>query len=253
MADYAPGTPIWVDVSSRDLDASRAFYSGLFGWEARVAPEPEAGGYTVFLKDGKMVGGLGPTFSPDQPCLWATYLSTADAAATAQAVKDNGGQVLVGPMQVMDQGSMAVFVDPTGAHICVWQSGKNRGAELFNEPGSLIWNELYTRDMPTAKTFYEKVFGLESSENAMENGDTYTEFKIDGRTVAGGMDMHFLPDDVPPHWLVYLAVENVDDAAAKVQELGGKLLNPVMDIPIGRFAVVQDTQGAPFAIFQSKT
>src|SRR5947209_17935349 len=104
MTEYAPGTPMWVDVSSPDLGKSNAFYTGPFGWDAQQVPDPGAGGYTIYFLDGKMVAAAGPTFQPDQHPAWATYLCTDNADATAQAVKQAGGQVLMGPEDVMGQG-----------------------------------------------------------------------------------------------------------------------------------------------------
>jgi predicted enzyme related to lactoylglutathione lyase len=246
---YAPGTPMWVDLASPDLEASRSFYGSLFGWDAFVTPDPEAGGYTIFLQNGKEVAGLGPQFHPDQPSAWATYVCTADADATAQKVQEAGGQVVVPPMDVMDQGRMAVFVDSTGAHFCVWQPRKHQGAQLVNQPYGFTWNELATRDIDGAKSFYGQVFGWTEQTHVMEGAPPYTEWKLNERSIAGAMPMDDRnPPAVPPHWLTYFAVENTDQTVAKVQELGGTVLVPPMDIPQGRFAVLADNHGANFAV-----
>ncbi|HEX6506584.1 MAG TPA: VOC family protein [Chloroflexota bacterium] len=251
MPDYAPGTPMWVDVSSPDVDKTRAFYSDLFGWDAQVVPDPEAGGYTMFTLDGKMVGAAGPTFDPDQHPAWATYVCSEDADATVQAVKDAGGQVLMGPMDVMGQGRMAVLADPTGAYISIWQPQLHTGAERVNEPGSFCWNELYTRDVPAAREFYQKAFGW-GTEESEYSGGAYTLFQVDGRNVAGGLDMStMLPDSIPPHWLVYFTVENTADAVAKARELGGTILAGPQETPMGPMAVINDPVGASFAVIQA--
>jgi predicted enzyme related to lactoylglutathione lyase len=241
---------MWVDVSSPDLDKSNAFYSGLFGWDAQQVPDPEAGGYTMYFRDGKMVGAAGPTFGPDQHPAWATYIHSEDADATTQAVKDAGGQVLMGPMDVMGQGRMAVLADSTGAHVSIWQPQLHQGAQVVNEPGSFSWNELYTRDIPAAQEFYRKVFGWGVEEADMGSGK-YTLFQVDGKPIAGGMDMSaLLPDSIPPHWLVYFTVENTDDSVAKVKELGGTVVSGPMETPMGPIAVIQDPVGAAFAVIQ---
>jgi len=156
----------------------------------------------------------------------------------------------MGPMDVMGQGRMAVLVDSTGAHISIWQPQVHRGAQLVNEPGSFSWNELYTRDVPAAQEFYRKVFGWGIEETEM--GDLkYTLFQVDGKSIAGGMDMStLLPDSTPPHWLVYFTVENTADSMAKVTELGGTVLDGPKETPMGPFAVIQDPVGAVFAIIQ---
>lgn len=249
MPEYAPGVPMWVDVSSSDMDKTRAFYSGLFGWNADVVPDPQAGGYTMFMLDGKMVAGGGPTFSPEQRPAWATYVCSEDADATIQKVKDAGGQVVMGPMDVMGQGRMAVFVDPTGAHFSIWQPQIHKGAELVNKPGSFCWNELYSRDMPAAKEFYKEVFGWEIDDTEFEGG-AYTLFKVNDQPIAGGMDMSFLPADVPPHWLVYFAVEDTAGSVVKAKDFGGQILQDTKDTPMGPIAVIDDPVRVVFAIIQ---
>jgi predicted enzyme related to lactoylglutathione lyase len=246
--EYAPGTPSWIDIGT-DVEAAKRFYVGLFGWDTQDAgPLEETGGYGFFLKNGKMVAGYGPQQSPGPP-FWSSYVSVSDADETAGKVKDNGGQVLMDPMDVMAAGRMAVFQDPTGAFLSVWQPGEHKGAQLVNEPGTLSWNELNTRDVETAKSFYSAVFGWNCE--TMEMGPiTYTEIKLNGSPVAGMTGMHNVPDEVPLHWLVYFAVDDTDATVAKAQELGGSVLVPAMDIPPGRFAVVADDKGAHFAVIK---
>ncbi len=141
------------------MEASKAFYSALFGWEANTIPAPEAGGYTLFTMNGKQVAGVGPIMSEGQPPAWMTYVNVIDADGTAKMVADAGGTVLMAPMDVLDQGRMAVFADPAGAVIAVWQAAAHKGAELVNEPVSYCWTELATRDVDGAKAFYSAVFG----------------------------------------------------------------------------------------------
>jgi predicted enzyme related to lactoylglutathione lyase len=244
---YPPGTPIWVDLSTSDVDAGRRFYQELFGWESDEPAPPEYGGYSMFRKDSRLVAGSGPVMEGGHPA-WNTYVRSSDAGATAQKVRDAGGEVVVEPMQVMDAGTMAVFKDPTGAYISIWQDGTHKGAELFNDPGSLTWNELGTRDVEAAKRFYNTVFGWTAK------GEGYVEWQLDGKTIGGCNDIKAigLPDEIPPHWLVYFAVKNCDETADRTKQLGGTINMPPADIPnMGRFAVLADPQGAVFAVFSS--
>lgn len=251
MTEFAPGVPMWVDVSSPDLDRTGAFYANLFGWDARVVPDPQAGGYTMFFLHDKMVGAAGPTFSPDQHPAWSTYICSEDADATAQKVIDAGGQVVMGPMDVMGQGRMAVFTDSTGAHFSIWQPQAHRGAEVVNDTGSFCWNELYTRDVPGAREFYGKVFGWGAEETEINPG-AYTVFRVGGRPIAGGMDMSsLLPDSDPPHWLVYFAVDDTSGSIEKARELGGTIVVGPQPTPMGPMAVITDPVGAAFAIIQA--
>src|SRR5438874_6651815 len=114
MADngHAPGTPIWVDLSSSDPSASEAFYTNLFGWTADEANE-EYGGYRMLRQDGKMVAGLGGQMEPG-PVVWTTYVKAADADAITGRVEAAGGKVLMAPMDIGPSGRMALIQDPSG-------------------------------------------------------------------------------------------------------------------------------------------
>jgi len=247
---YAPGTPSWVDLGT-DVESAKTFYTSLFGWTVEEAgPPEETGGYAMFTQGGKNVAGLGPQQNPGPP-FWTTYVTVTDADATATKVKEAGGQVVMDPMDVMEAGRMAVFQDPEGAFFSVWQAGQHIGAGLVNEPVSLSWNELNTRNLDQAKQFYGEVFGWECVTQDMGGGMTYTEIKVDGNSAGGMMDMTGrVPDMVPAHWLVYFAVADTDATVAKAQELGGSVMVPPVDIPPGRFAVIADDKGATFAVIK---
>jgi uncharacterized protein len=248
MPDYAPGTPSWVDLGSPDVDASISFYGSLFGWTASEPGPPEAGGYRFFLQDGQMVGGIGPLMMEGQPPAWLNYVSVADADETARKARDAGGTVFVEPTDVMDVGRFSVLADPTGAALGLWQPRRHTGAELVNEPVSLTWNELETRDPEAAKPFYDALFGWEAETTEMGGGE-YTTWRLDGQPVGGMADITGrVPDAVPAHWLAYFAVADTDATAARAQELGGDVNVPPMDIPAGRFAVLGDPHGAVFGV-----
>jgi predicted enzyme related to lactoylglutathione lyase len=247
--EYAPGVPSWIDIGT-DVEGAKQFYGSLFGWSTQDAgPPEETGGYGFFLKDGKMVAGYGPQQNPGPP-FWTTYISVADADETAKKVEQAGGNVVMAPMDVMGAGRMAVFQDHQGAFISVWQPMEHRGAQLVNEPGTLVWNELNTRDVDGSKAFYTAAFGWEAQTH--EGGPMpYTEFKVGGESIAGCMPMPpMIPAQVPPHWLVYFAVEDTDATVAQAGELGGSVRMPPMDTPAGRISVLADPQGATFAVIK---
>jgi uncharacterized protein len=250
MQSYAPGTPSWVDIGTPDPAGAAAFYGALFGWESEEGP-PEAGGYRMCMVRDKPVAGIGPQMNPDMPPFWTTYISVDDADATVAKAQELGGMVYVEPMTVLTVGRMAVCADPAGAAFSVWQPMDHIGAGLVNEPGTLSWNELMTVDIPGAIEFYGALFGWTA---ATSTGPTpYTEFKLDGRSIAGMMAKpEGVPAEVPPMWMVYFAVEDADAAVAQITGLGGSVLMPAMDIEPGRFATVMDPYGATFNVFQMK-
>lgn len=119
---------------------------------------------------------------------------------------------------------------------------------VFNEPVSLTWSELGTRDVESAKRFYSAVFGWKPS------GDDYVHWELNGKSIGGCVDLASVgvAGDVPANWLSYFAVRNVNETAERVKQLGGMVNRPPTDIPnMGRFSVVCDPQGAYLAIFSS--
>jgi len=252
MTEYTAGTPSWVDLGTPDIEASASFYGDLFGWEIPESPlAGQTGGYRTATSAGRSVAGVMPLMAEGQPPAWSTYVSVDDAEATSARVQEAGGTVMAPPMDVLDLGRMAVFADPQGAVFGIWQPGTMKGAQLVNEPVSLCWNELNTRDPEASKAFYEAVFGWspQVSEVATEGYVTFHRDESDEGGVAGMLDMRGqVPDEVPPHWMVYFAVEDADATIAKAGELGaGTAVGPI-DIPIGRFAVLRDPHGAHFAV-----
>jgi len=252
FTSYPAGTPSWVDLASTDLAASNAFYGSILGWEAEDQG-PDTGGYVIYRKGGKMVAGGMSVMMEGQPTAWMTYIDVKDADATSDLAKKAGATVFVEPMDVMDIGRMAVFADPTGAALGLWQAKTHKGAEIANEPGALVWNELATRDVPAAKAFYTEVFGW--AANDLDMGDMkYTEWQNDGKGVAGMMQMaEMVPADVPAHWLVYFGVEDTDATVSKATGLGATALVPPTDIPPGRFSVLMDPVGAAVAVIKMAT
>ncbi len=248
---YEPGVPCWVELGGiPDIGKAVDFYGGLFGWDV---PEPEnaeqTGGYRQAMLRGKPVAGMMPSMQEGQPPAWSTYVSVADADATAAAVKQAGGMVIAEPMDVMDLGRMAVFADPTGAVIGIWQPGTFVGAEVVNESNAVVWNELNTRDPEAAKSFYGDVFGWGFEEREFETG-TYTSLKVGEATAGGMIDITGrAPDEVPAHWLVYFDVDDVDATVAKATDSGGGVALEAFDIAeVGRIAIVKDPFEAVFAV-----
>jgi predicted enzyme related to lactoylglutathione lyase len=250
ITSYEPGTPSWVDLGTPDIERAADFYGALFGWDVPESENAEqTGGYRQAMLRGKPVAGMMPLMQEGQPPAWSSYVSVEDAAATAAKVTDAGGTVLAEPMDVMDLGRMAIFADPTGAVFGVWQPGTFVGAEIVNEPGAVVWNELNTRDPEAAKSFYGAVFGWGFEAREFETG-SYNTLKVGENTVGGMIDITGrAPDEVPAHWLVYFAVEDTDATVAKANDSGGGVALAPFDITgVGRIAILKDPFGAVFAV-----
>jgi uncharacterized protein len=248
---YEPGTPSWVDLGSSDLGKSVPFYGNLFGWDIEEGP-PEAGGYRMCLLKGRPVAGLGPAQRAG-PSFWSTYINVPSADEAASKVKDNGGQVFMEPFDVMEFGRMAVFADPTGAVISVWQPGQMIGAGLVDEPGAFTWTELITSDVGAASKFYAAVFGWEAGGHGSGAGG-YHEFRLGGNMIAGMRPKPpQMPAEVPSFWSVYFEVGDTDAAVARTRQLGGSLLMGPRDLDVGRMAAVADPNGTPFNVIAMKS
>ena len=156
------------------------------------------------------------------------------------------------PFDVGPIGKMGVFQDPTGAFISIWQSDTMPGVEIRETQNAFAWAELNARGFGKAKPFYQQVFGWGVKESPLGEGQTYTEWQLDDKSVAGGMEMApVVPAEVPSHWLLYFEVDDVDAKTAKAHELGATILAQPMDFPGGRFSIVQDPQGAVLGIVKS--
>jgi predicted enzyme related to lactoylglutathione lyase len=110
--------------------------------------------------------------------------------------------------------------------------------------GTFCWNELATNNLKECKKFFTDLLGWTSEDSDM-GGTKYTVFKQGEKMVGGMMAISKDWGDVPPHWMGYIAVDDVDSKAKKVEELGGKVNVPPTDIPtVGRFCVITDPGGA---------
>ncbi len=248
---WPAGTPCWVDVSVDDVPKAIGFYQALFGWDIQ-AGGPEVGGYAVAHLNDQIVAGLGPKFAaPDAPSAWTTYLAAADADAVAEKIKAAGGQVVQGPMDVMEEGRMAIAFDTTGAPFGLWQGGKTTGVGVANETGALTWNEHVSWDFDAGKAFYRAVFGYDY-QDVSGDGFRYAMLMVDGREVGGiGQYLPETPAGTPAVWSTYFAVDDTDAAVASAVEHGGSVVQPPRDSPYGRIGVVTDNQGAVFSLITS--
>ncbi|GAA3003988.1 VOC family protein [Streptomyces fulvorobeus] len=246
-----PGTPCWVSLTVHGLTATQEFYAALFGWEFRQGPDP-LGPYVRALLDGKEVAGLGQ-LAPDRhlPIAWTTYLATDDADLTAESIRSCGGTVAVGPLDAGEAGRLAIASDPGGAVFGLWQAASHTGTAVAGAPGTPVWNELVTRETATVGKFYQAVFGFEAEAVVSADFD-YQTLHLEGRPVASLHGVgHALPRDRGPHWMTHFEVADTDEAAARVAELGGRVLQPPMDGATGRLATVSDPEGAVFTVVRS--
>jgi uncharacterized protein len=268
---YLPGVPCWVDTTQPDPEAAIAFYGGLFGWEFTDAmPAGSDAHYFIAGLHGGDVAAVGSVPQNDPAtAVWNTYVWVESADAAAAKVIKAGGRVVTDPFDVMNAGRMAVVTDPEGAAFCVWQAKQHKGARIVNEPGSLNFNSLNTRDVESAKSFYRSVFGWETlglqggvemwrlagyGDFLAQSDPELRQRQADsGAAPEGFADvvaaLERIADDRPeisPHWGVTFAVDDADAIASRALELGGRVEVPPFDAPWVRMTVITDPQGATF-------
>jgi predicted enzyme related to lactoylglutathione lyase len=239
------GTPTWIDLGVPDLEGAKGFYGSVFGWEFEAGP-PQAGGYTTCRLRGRRVAGL--ALDPDPGATgfwWNVYLATGDCDAAARRVTEAGGSVVVAPMDVLDQGRMAIVKDPVGAQFGLWQGRGHVGCEVVNEPGALVRNDLVTSDPGPARAFYTEVFGftLDGNPDVPDFDFTFLR-RPDGHEVGGIMGVPGVPASA---WATTFEVADTDAVVAAATAAGGRAGAPD-DFVYGRMATITDPFGAEFSV-----
>jgi uncharacterized protein len=252
---HPPGTFCWIELATTDQSAAKKFYSALFGWEPNDAPVGPDEFYTTFQLEGRSAAA-GFTIRPDErakgiPPHWGVYVEVANADATEAKAKQLGANIVCSAFDVMDFGRMAVFQDPTGAHLAVWRSKTHHGTRIAHVPGTLCWADLSTPDPKRASEFYSALFGWEFMLDPKDKSG-YLHIKNGEHFIGGVPPASVRQPGVPPHWLAYFEVSDVDATANNAKKMGAKLcFDPMTLEGVGRFAVISDPQGAAFAIFKS--
>jgi len=239
------GTPTWIDLRVPDLERAMGFYGPLFGWEFEVGPA-ETGRSATCLLGGRRVAAIEQHPDPDAARRWwNVYLATADCDRTAERVSEAGGTMLQAPVDVTDQGRMGLARDPVGARFGLWQGRAHVGAQVVNEPGSLVRNDLVTPTPEPARVFYAAVFGftLDRNEDLPEFDFTFLR-RPDGHEVGGIMG---LPDAPRSAWATTFEVADTDAVVTRATAAGGTAGAPE-DFLYGRMATITDPFGAEFSV-----
>ncbi len=246
VSKYPHGTFSWAENTSTDPRAAEAFYVGLFGWDKHDIPINEHMSYTMFELEGELVCALNGMMPDIQaqgiPSFWGNYVTVDDVDALVAPIQAKGGNILVEPMDVFDNGRMAYVVDPTGAALGLWQARNHIGAGIVNTVGAMSLNELWTPDVARAKAFYHAVFGWE-----YEFDGIFTRIFNRGRFNGGMLQL----DDVEPMWLPHFHMADVEAGIGRVKALGGAVeIDMQVDADGSRWSVVRDPAGALFYIME---
>ena len=256
-----PGSFLWYELLTNDLDGARAFYDAVVG--LKIQAEPTAGPLDYRMIDTPGGGHVGGAMQLNAPMTeggampgWFGYVGVNDVDAAVAKVTSAGGEVHMPPTDIQENLRIAMVTDPQGAPFYVMRSTPVAGQEdmeskVFDpeKAGHVAWNELHARDGATAFDFYAEQLGWEKSD-AMDMGPmgTYQMFKVGGTEQAIG-GMMTSPEMPQPMWLYYFNVPDIDEALARINGNGGKVNYGPGEIPGGYFIIQgNDPQGAMFAV-----
>ena len=242
----------WYELSTSDPIAAQRFYSAIIGW----GTQPFEGGgmsYTMWVNGDAPFGGVmelpAELASNGVPPHWLPYVGTDDVDETAAEATQLGGRVVVPPQDIPNVGRFAVIADPQGASFAIYKSAQDMPEpEFAPQQGDASWHELTTSDHVAAFEFYSRLFGWEKqSEMDVGGGAMYLMYGRTGDSpMLGGM---WTSNAMPPSWLIYFKVADADEAAERIKESGGQMLNGPMEVPGGdRVLNAMDPQGAAFSL-----
>ena len=250
------GRFVWYELVTSDPAAAQSFYKPIIGWGTQVS-EGAGVPYTMWLNGQAPIGGvwqIQPEMaSQGVPPHWMPYVGTDDVDETVAEATQLGAQTIVPPTDIPNTGRFAMLKDPQGAMFAVFKGNQEMPDSDFNpQVGEASWHELTTSDHVAAFDFYSKLFGWEKQQEMdMGGGSMYLMYGRNGQML-GGMWTSPTDRNIPPNWMIYFKVDNADQRAERVKELGGKVLNGPMEVPGGdRIAQCMDPQGAAFGIHSS--
>jgi predicted enzyme related to lactoylglutathione lyase len=250
------GRPLWYELMTTDMKQAEAFYRNVVGWKTAPfdgAQQP----YTMFNRGGDVsVGGVMAT-PPEvkAPPFWAMYIGVPKLEDAAADIKRRGGTAHTEVIEIPNIGRMQMMMDPQGAAFYIYEPARDeQRPEAAPEIGEASWHELITTDAPAAMKFYQQVFGWQPSDTMdMGPAGKYQMFNRPHGMIGGIMPRPPEMANVPPNWLIYFRVSDVDAAADRIKAAGGKILSGPMEVPGGsKVVTVADPQGAVFGLHARK-
>lgn len=242
---------IWYELITSDMDAAERFYSSVIGWKGQ--PFGEGMPYVVMNVGERGVAGIMtmPTdvASSGMPSMWVGYIYAEDVDAATESLKAAGGKVHQPPTDIPEVGRFSVVADPQGAtFMMMTPNGPDMPPVPTGTAGHIGWHELYATDWASAFDFYAGQFGWTKTRTTdMGPMGTYQLFAVDGVEFGGMMNK---PDEIPvPAWAYYFNVPDINAAAKRVIDNGGKVLMGPHEVPGGMWILQgMDPQGANFAL-----
>jgi uncharacterized protein len=246
-----PARFAWYELLTTDVGAATAFYGEVVGWRAKDASTSELA-YTVLSAGAAPVSGLMELPEEGRRAgatpRWIGYVAVDDMEATAKQIRRRGGAVLLPPTD-SNIGRVAVVADPQKATFALVSGltfGQRSPGEL-DELGRVGWHELLAEDRNKVFDFYGELFAWQKADGETGPADLYQLFSVGGQTIGGMLTM--LPSMQYPCWLYYFNVDDVDEAAERVNACGGRVLQGPIELSDDCWiARCVDPQGALFAL-----
>jgi uncharacterized protein len=242
----------WHDLMTTDVDAAKAFYGSVVGWNFTFQPPA----YQVANAGGKGMGGIMgmPEGASGMPPFWAGYVYTPSVDEACKKVVALGGTIYREAWDIPGVIRMAVIADPTGATLNLMQplTQNDGGLAVPGSVGTVGWNEHLSTDPEAAFDFYSGLFGwTKGTSMDMPGIGTYQVVQINGVDAVGMMKK---PKAMPmSFWGYYFNVDAIDAATARLKEHGGSVMMGPHQVPGGNWIVTAtDPQGAFFSLM-SKT
>jgi uncharacterized protein len=256
MAD-SDGRFVWYDLMTTDKNAAKKFYPSITGWGTQ--PFGNDGAYEMWTTGGNPIGGV-MNINEEQkkrgvPPHWLDYVSVSSVDDTTAKAQKLGAAALVPPTDIPDVGRFAVIKDPQGAVFGIYSSNNPQGSADFSpEVGQFSWHELMTDDSNAAFDFYRELFGWDKTgEFDMGAMGIYQMYGLNGQ-MYGGMFTKSPDMKMPPVWVSYVRVKDVNAAVDAIKKGGGQVINGPMEVPGGDWiAQATDPQGAFFAVHEKKS
>jgi len=253
MAQPNTGRFVWYELLTTDTKAAMDFYKDVVGWTT----QPFEGGYEMWVSKQGPLGGIYPL--PDQakkmgaPPHWMAHVEVANVDATIDEARKLDGKVFHGPEDIPKVGRFAVIGDPQGASLSVFTPTEGMAPHDTTKPAEFCWSELLTSNHEAAFRFYSTLFGWEKlSDFDMGAMGKYLIYGK-GPLRFGGMFTKSKDMPMPPSWLYYTQVADLEAAVARAKAKGAKLMNGPMEVPGGaRIAQLMDPQGAAFALHEEQ-
>ena len=228
------GTPCWVDAATPTLEAHRAlqrFLTDLYGWSWRDGDDASSHYATASHEGSPVMGLFVDETAPAQP---TTYFATSDSAASVARVRDLGGEVAFGPVEVPGLGWTTVVTDPVGAAHGLWEPKSFTGFGRMYEPGTPGWFDHVSRDADLAARYYVGLTG----HSVIEPEPGMRILQHDGGWFASVTQPQVA--ETMPRWNPVFVVEQLARTLDVVRRHGGQVLVEEMPVPGSSISVFRD-------------